>query len=121
SKFDAEATSGASGGSSASVAGSLALNITTLHTNAQVDPGATIDVHGANLSLNATSTIENTVAAKSKQEGSGNVGVGASVAINIGKDTTAASVADGAAVSNAKDLALSATAGDTAKTTADAG
>lgn len=94
STFDAKATAGASG-SGISVAGALAINVATLDANALVSSGP-VDVHGADVALTASSTLTNTAEALGKSETSGNVGVGAAVALNIVNDTTVAAIADGA-------------------------
>jgi hypothetical protein len=119
--FDTEATSGASDGN-VGVAGSLAINVPTLHAQALVaDPGKNVNVNGANLTLMSTSTIKNTSNATAKQSGGSSVGVGASVALNVVGDTTSAQVQDTSGLSNVNGLSMSATAVDAANTTATAG
>ncbi|HEX5499040.1 MAG TPA: hypothetical protein VFX03_07435, partial [Thermomicrobiales bacterium] len=119
STFDAEATAGASG-SGISVAGALAINVSTLDTAAKVASGAP-NVNNADVSLIATSDLTNTDKALGKSETSGNVGVGAAVAVNVVNDTTTAELPDGVGLLGAHDLTLTATATDSIVTMAEAG
>ena len=117
STFNTQSTSGASKASSVSAAGSLAVNVATV--DAKAISSGTVDVHGANVSLTATSAPSSTAAANAKQSGGGSVGVGASVGINVINDTAHAGVEDGAVLSNAGNLTLAATTTDTATTDAE--
>ena len=119
STFESKATAGASG-SGVGVAGALAINVSTLDANALVNSGSP-DVNDSDVSLTATTNLTNTTKALGKQEGGGNVGVGAALALNIVNDTTIAGIADGANLLNADDLTLTATATDKVTTVAQAG
>ena len=102
------ATSGASA-SDVGVAGSLAINVTVTDTNAEV---GSLVLNGSNLSATADSKVKSEAKALPSEDGvSGdNVGVGASVVINISDNQTMASVLDGATVSGGVDITLSANA-----------
>ena len=116
SSFIAEAASGA-GASDIGVAGALALNLITTNAEAYVASGATVDLHGASLTLEAPSKTQITAKASPNEAASGDtVGIGASVALNIGDNVVKAEiggettdpVAAGAIVTNAADITLSA-------------
>ena len=123
--FDTEATSGAGGGK-VGIAGSLALTIADVKTNAEIQsnsgrgpPGD--DLQRNDLTLTATAVVESTAKAKAKDEDAGTVGIGAGAAINIVDDTTTASIDAGAAITGAKNVSLTATDTDTMTTYAEAG
>ncbi|MBN2061399.1 MAG: LEPR-XLL domain-containing protein, partial [Deltaproteobacteria bacterium] len=108
STFVAEATSGA-GASSVGVAGSLALNVVTTDADAYIESGAIVNVNGASLDLSASSKTQITGKAMPKEGASGeSVGIGASVALNIGDNNTRAEIRDLATVIGADDINLSA-------------
>ena len=134
--FEATAISGADGGGTVGVAGSLALNIVDAKTLAVIHahpsrgpPAVIITGISGDLSLSAESRLESTTNAKAIQTGGGSstVGVGASVAINLVNHTTQAgledggSIAQGPTVSGARDITLSAVETDTLTTTAEGG
>jgi hypothetical protein len=79
--FSADAQSGA-GASKVGVAGSLALNIVTNHTEAVIKSGATVAAGSGDVVLMAVNTQNDASKAASKVSG-GNVGVGASIALNV--------------------------------------
>ncbi|TAK65480.1 MAG: hypothetical protein EPO22_04755, partial [Dehalococcoidia bacterium] len=127
-RFGAESTSGASEGD-IGVAGSFALNVAETDTIAAAGldhPGgpsgaATVTLSGGNVSMTATNTTENIVAAKSKAEG-GNVGVGAAIAINVALNDTFAGIENGERIiGNTGGFNAAATSTDTVTTTAEAG
>ena len=124
-ELDAEATSGAGGGK-VGIAGSLALTIADIETNAVIHSNAGRgppghDLHGQDLTLSATAVVESTDKAMAKDDDAGTVGIGAGAAINIVDDTTAALLDSGAALTGVKDVSLSATSTDTLTTYAEAG
>ena len=122
--FDSEATAGAGKGNFA-VAGALALTIADVKTNAEIlsnaGRGPPDDLNGNDLTLTATAVVESTTKAKAKDEGSEKVGIGAGASINSVDDTTSASIDDGAAITGAKKVTLTATDTDSMTTYAEAG
>ncbi|MFL6035275.1 MAG: beta strand repeat-containing protein, partial [Gaiellaceae bacterium] len=122
--LDTEATAGAGKGSFA-VAGALALTIADVKTNAEIlsnaGRGPPDDLNGNDLTLTATAVVESTTKAKAKDEGSEKVGIGAGASINSVDDTTSASIDDGAAITGAKKVTLTATDTDSMTTYAEAG
>ncbi|TMK23777.1 MAG: hypothetical protein E6G62_10645, partial [Actinobacteria bacterium] len=105
-RFDAEATSGAGGGT-VGVAGSLALDIVNLHTGAILATSLArgpphVDSGSSDATLSATSNSSSTAKALPATGTTGSsVGIGASVALNIVNDETLVSVADGATLTGA--------------------
>lgn len=97
--FSAEATSGAGGGKT-SVAGSVAINIVLVNTDAALGATGTPTVTitgGANVALKAETTSSTTAKALPADGGGigSNVGVGASVAVNYAEIATRARIANG--------------------------
>ena len=82
--FDTEATSGAGGGK-IGVAGSLALTVATVSSEATMADGAHVSAGTGDLSMTAEANSVSTVKALPSHGGGegGKVGIGASVAINI--------------------------------------
>ena len=84
SSFDVTANSGAGGGSSATIAGALAINISLFRHSAYIDEGAVITSHGLpSMKLSAVSNVSSTTKATASNSG-GNAakqGIGASVAL----------------------------------------
>jgi hypothetical protein len=103
-EIEAEANSGATASDKVSVAGALALNIVHNNTEASVGtidaPGTGhVTLTGGNVSIQAVNTEKDAATAKSNAEG-GEVGVGASVALNIlPQSHTRAEVEDGSSFS----------------------
>src|SRR5262249_35762233 len=143
--FEANATSGAGGGGTVGVAGSVAVNLVDVKTLAVIHshpsrgpPSVTVTGTG-DIAFRADSTAENKAITKANQEGGGGtVGIGASVSINLVNDLTEAgledagdavtfAVSDGTAdahgpnVSGAHDITISATQKETLTTTAEGG
>ncbi len=124
----ADATSGA-GATDVSVAGSLGLNIVHNHSEAFIKSGASVDADGSDsgtdggaVSISADNTAVSAATAKSKVTGSADVGVGASVPINIVDDfVTHAEIEDTAGVTHADALTVRATSSSTVATLAEAG
>src|SRR5690606_35034165 len=69
----------------------------------------------------AENVAQNKAHAKASQAGGGSIGVGASVALNIGETDTHATIGEDATVSGAGDIALSATSGNALDTYAEGG
>ena len=130
STYDVEATSGAGGGK-VGVAGSLAVN-TVVNTAAATLAGAdsltsqaaaSVDAGSSttpgDVSLTASSTTSSTVKADAKVTVSGSsaeVGVGASVGMNIAVNTTTAEIDKNVVLTDAGNLTLGATASHTLDT-----
>ena len=109
----AHSTSGA-GGSGVGVAGSFALSIGNVHTEANVQSGATVTMADGNdigpligqTKIEAVSTTSSNVMANAAEKGMGDstLGIGASVAINITHYDTIASLDNSANLVGAQDL-----------------
>ena len=121
STFKAEATSGA-GGSSVGVAGSIAVNIVVSDTHTLIDGTDPVSVAG-DLTLEATSALDNQAIAKAKQEADGGREWyrQASFALNVVNDRTTAKIVDGAQLEDVGTLTLRARSTDTMTTTAEGG
>ncbi|MCK9231126.1 MAG: hypothetical protein M0P18_10660, partial [Syntrophales bacterium] len=118
--FRAEAESGA-GASKVGVAGSLALNIITNHTEALIKSGAKVAAGNGDIMLNAVNIQGNAATAAAKVSG-GDVGVGASVALNVlPVNITRAEIEDTAILTGGNNLTLSASSDHAVLTTAKAG
>ncbi|MFK4837878.1 beta strand repeat-containing protein, partial [Microbacterium sp. ZW T2_14] len=118
STISAQSVAGAGGGD-VSVAGSFALAVVNHATRAGVD--GTVVLTGGDAALTATSTVSSTVKALPAGEGvtgAGDLGFGASVALNLITDKTTADIADGVSLTGARHVALTATATDAAVTEA---
>ncbi|HET7465666.1 MAG TPA: hypothetical protein VFL29_03300, partial [Candidatus Dormibacteraeota bacterium] len=125
STLDTESTAGAGDGK-VGIAGSLALTIADIETNAELQPtgtgGVTLTGSGANdLTLSATASVSTTTKAMASDKDASTVGIGAGAAIAIITDNTNASIDDGAAVTGAAKVTLSATDTDAMTTYAEAG
>ncbi len=123
--FRAEATSGAAA-TDTGVAGSLALNLVPVNrSRALIGSGSTITLTSSDVSLSAVNQSEHIATAQPTSDGGASgsdVGVGASVALNLAPANDAiAELADGATVSGAHDFSLTATSQHTFTTTAQAG
>jgi hypothetical protein len=119
--FKAEATSGASGAGTG-VAGALAVNVGISRAQAKVSGGATVTVHdGGNVDLKAENFVSNAVQAGALQKGGGKVGVGASIAVNVGETDTDAVIGTGADILSAKNITLVAASTSDMTTQADGG
>lgn len=117
--FVTTATSGA-GANNVGVAGALGTNVLVNTTVATVEgdkdssgSGAAVNANGGDVVVEATNASESKVTAgASVKPASGTqpaaVGVGASVGMNVGVNTTVAEIGNGAGISNAKDLGLTA-------------
>jgi len=116
----ASATSGASG-DGATIAVSLGLNIVNVTTLAEIADGATVTVTGGETKITASSVGDATAKAQPHDGvgGSGMLGVGLSVALNIINDVTTAQVAG--AVDAGGDVTIQAGGGHGGETDAKAG
>ncbi|HEV8463176.1 MAG TPA: hypothetical protein VGQ38_20990, partial [Gaiellaceae bacterium] len=126
--FETDATSGGGGGK-VGIAGSLALTIADVQTNAEIQsnsargpPGD--QLNGSDLTVSAASSVDSNIKAKAKDDEAKTVGIGAGVGINIVNDTTTASIDSGATFSGSskpKNVTVSATDTDSMNTYAEAG
>ena len=118
--FGAQATSGA-GGSNVGVAGALAINSGQFTSNAEITGLANIAITGAgNVSLLANGAASDAALAQAGSSG-GKPGIGASVAIDDAGGGAQAAIQNGAALTGAHSLTLTATDNDSANTTAQSG
>ncbi|HVC84584.1 MAG TPA: LEPR-XLL domain-containing protein, partial [Solirubrobacteraceae bacterium] len=122
SSFSAAATAGSGGASNVGVAGALAINIALTKDEAYIESGSAVNVNGANVTLQAQSDVSNSATAQAAVDGSNaTAGVGASVALDIGENTTLAQLQDTAGLSNAGSLTLTATSAHAMQTDAKGG
>ena len=104
------------------MAGSLALNVATVDAHATIATGASVNANGGNVTLRSTTDTSSTAKALPKEGTSGGkLGIGASVAINVATNSTRAEIEDGAVLSGANDLTLTATGKHAATTEAKGG
>ncbi len=120
SQFTVLATSGHSG-AAVGVAGSLAIDVTSVNASALVQPSSNINLHGASLTLSAQATTNSPASALPEVVSGQSLGVGASLALNVPSASALAAVETGATLAGAKTLSLSAVSNHTATTTALAG
>ena len=119
--FVAEATSGASGGDTG-VAGALAVNVVTSRVEAKIADGTSVVITGGgDVSITAKNEVSTNTKSTGKQEGGGDTGVGASVALNIVDTDTLALVGTGAVITGADEVNMSATSKNDSDTTAQGG
>jgi hypothetical protein len=117
SRFDVSAVAGASGAETG-VAGALAIGVVVSDTSAKIKAGADIDLTpGGSVSVTAVNVIESSVKGSGKQAGTGNVGVGASFALNVAETDTDAVIGASADLAGAGNVSLKATSGNTMETT----
>ncbi|MCP4993268.1 MAG: leukotoxin LktA family filamentous adhesin, partial [Gammaproteobacteria bacterium] len=102
------ASKSGAGATNVGVAGSLAINVVVNSSEAVIEEGADLDLNGADLELQANGDIKTDVKAEATQTGDGKVGVGASVAINVGVNNTRAAIKDGANLTDANNITLTA-------------
>jgi hypothetical protein len=99
--FKAESTSGI-GVSKLGVAGSLAINFVRNDSSATIGFGASVDLDQpggtADLTLTSRNKTKSDAEAKSTVEGRPSTGIGPSIAINVTRNTSTASLAESAAV-----------------------
>ena len=122
-KFSTSATSGA-GAADVGIAGSFALNLIDTGSVARISGPAVVTVSGDG-AVSLASNNETDITANALPSDGGatgdNVGVGASVAMNILANRSVAEVADGGTLTGVGDLTLSAKAVHSAETKAEAG
>ncbi len=112
------------GGAETNVAGALAVSIIMTDVEAVIEAGASVDLNGADLSLTASSTTHAETAATPNGDDlgeAGETGVGGSVALAVIDNNTNALIENGATVTAADDVTLSATGSHESETTAEAG
>lgn len=121
----AEAKSGAGAGNvgvAGSLAASVVVNTTVAALEGDVDgdgTGATVDANDGDILIEAANATTSTVKSGAEVEGTGGtakVGVGASIGVNVGVNTTVAEVADKAVLTGGKDFGLNATTDHTLTT-----
>lgn len=119
----AEAKSGG-GSSKVGIAGSLALNIVDNSSIAAIASGAAVNAGGGNVTLAAANASENTARAVPSEDATASgeqVGIGASVAVNVVANESRAELADGATLIGGRHLAVMASGAHEAATEAEAG
>jgi len=123
SAFTTNAVSGA-GASNVGLAGALGVNAVDMSTAARLAQGASfigIDGSGA-VSLQALGNTSSTVSAKPAESTTGDkVGIGASAAVNVVANRTAADIVAGASLKDAGNVGLDASGQYSTSTTAEAG
>ncbi len=123
STFTLSATSGVGNSSNVGFAGSLAVNVVVLDHEAYLDQNATLHLTGSTATtFESHSNVANSVVAMPANGGTaGSVGIGASFALDDGQDTTKATIDNGAALTGAGNLTLTAAGAHTMLTDATAG
>jgi hypothetical protein len=122
--FTVSATSGVGNSSNVGFAGSLAVNVVVLDHEAYLDQNAslTLPVGHTTTTFESHSNIANSVMALPVNGGTAaSVGIGASFALDYGQDTTQATIDNGAALTGAGNLTLTAAGAHTMLTDATAG
>ena len=115
------ATSGA-GATTLGIAGSLALDLIDTESAASIASTSVVTVSSAGaVMLAADDETASGAVAKADVTGTGKVGIGASIALDIIANRSTAELANGATLTGAGELSLSATAVHTIATEADAG
>ncbi len=103
--FTAQAISGA-GAANVGVAGALALNVVDTDSDALIDSGGNVTASAGQLALSAADTVDTSTSAQSQVTPSSQLGVGASVSVDIVDDNVRAAVANGAVARQAGDALL---------------
>ncbi len=120
-QFGANATSGAGAGD-IGVAGAVAINIVTNTSQALIAPSASVDAQGGDVSVTSLNTSTDlTFAIPGSPATGGSLGVGASLALNVINNTTDSEVQDGAALTNAGNVTVTAGSSQTILTWAQNG
>ncbi|MHB1242601.1 MAG: beta strand repeat-containing protein, partial [Gaiellaceae bacterium] len=132
-EFEAKGVSGGGGGE-IGIAGSFALNIVNLSTKAAIlsDPArgppghaaTTVNAGSGDVTIQAVSDAKSDVSAIPAEDGTAtgsNVGVGASIALNLVTDTTLATIEDTAILLGGDDLIVEATGSHAMTTLAETG
>ena len=122
--FAATATSGASDAGSVGVAGSVALNLVNSNTSqAAILGGASVSLAGSSpdVTITAQNNTSSTATANSTSLGAGQVGVGASFAMNQVPAVTLAQIGDKVTLIRARNVTLSSTSNDTMSTSVQTG
>ena len=115
--FGATSSSGAGDPSGVGVAGSVAVNVVSLDTEATVPAlGSATLGSGDDLLLNSASHVSHAVLAQAGATAGATFGIGATLALSIVNDTTAAGLGNGSSLTGARNLTLQATTGDAMNT-----
>jgi hypothetical protein len=124
STFTLSATSGVGNSSNVGFAGALAVNVVVLDHEAYLDTNAALTLPSGHTAttFESHSNIANSVKALPANGGTAaSVGIGASFALNDGQDTNQATIGNGAALTGASNLSLTAAGAHTMLTDATAG
>ncbi len=124
STFTVSATSGVGNSSNVGFAGSLGINVVVLDHEAYLDNNASLTLPGGHTAttFESHSNIANTVKAVPANGGTAaSIGIGASFALNYGQDTTNATIDNGATLTGASNLTLTAAGAHSMLTDATAG
>ncbi len=106
--FGANSTSG-SGATDIGVAGAVAINIVSDTSQALIETGASVNAHRGDVSVTSANTSTDTTTGTPLSPASGgSLGIGASLALNVISDTTQSEVQDGAALTNAGNVTVTA-------------
>ncbi|MEO0465166.1 MAG: LEPR-XLL domain-containing protein, partial [Pseudomonadota bacterium] len=117
----ADATSGAGGGNTG-IAGSVAINLGETRALSEIDGAATITmVNDGDVEVTSEASSFAGARAAAAQSEAGNVGIGASFGLTITDHLTRAAIADGATVTDANDISVSATGTYDARTDVEGG
>jgi filamentous hemagglutinin family protein len=119
----ADASSGA-GSAKVGIAGSLAINVASNTSTAAITENAIVFARGGNVSLTSESRAASDVKAVPSTNGGvtgADVGIGASIGVNVVSNKSTAAVENGVAVNTANDLTLAATGEHAMTTEAEAG
>ena len=122
--FSEQAMSGVGNTSSVGFAGSLGINVVIEDHEAYLDQNAKLTLTGStNTTFEAHSNISDIDKALPSDKGgtASGVGIGASVAVNYGQDTTQALIQNGATLTGANNLSLTALSAHTMQTIATGG
>ncbi len=109
------------GNNDTGVAGALALTVAHPVTEAAIGVSGFLDDLGGDATLSASSASQERADAAAANLGSGKFGLGASMALDIALDDTHARLEQGAQVTHAQDLNLTAEGGENSDATANAG
>ncbi len=123
SAYGAQATSGP-GGTNVGVAGAVAINLVSNTSDAAITAGNTLAIaSGDDVTLSSQNNVTETASALPFTGGNkgSNVGVGASLALNVATNTAQAALENTAQLTGAADLTLGASSSDTMTTTSSAG
>ena len=121
SSFSVNATSGVGNSSKVGVAGSLGVNVALLQHEAYLDQNAVLTLNGdTNVTFESHSNVANSANAlpAASNGTAGSLGIGASIAFNYAQDTNEAFINNGAGLTGADNLTLTAIGAHTMQTDA---